>query len=77
MGLGIDLGRVSFRGGVRVRQVRLGFYMTNSDRKVRISGWVQGVYLTVAPGGCISPGAGAKLSNTRPVGEWSKCCNTS
>ena len=37
----------------------------------------QGVYLTLARGECISPRAGAKLSNTRPVGEWSKCCNTS
>ena len=31
----------------------------------------------VARGECISPRAGAKLSNTRPAGEWSKCCNTS
>ena len=31
----------------------------------------------VARGECISPRAGAKLSNTRPVGYWSKCCNTS
>ena len=31
----------------------------------------------VARGECISPRAGAKLSNTRPVGKWSKCCNTS
>ena len=37
----------------------------------------QGVYLTVARGECISPRAGAKLSNTRPVDQWSKCCNTS
>ena len=37
----------------------------------------QGVCLTLARGECMSPRAGVKLSNTPPVGEWSKCCNTS